>query len=222
VCSPNTDCLGFDPRSTHFAVLTVPENSPVAAAGSALMANATESVAALLGTHGRQLRESLVRLRDAIALDSRTVFTQPDAQFETTLCRSLRQAVTRHCDGRVTDFRSRTVRRAEAFVRKHISEGISIAQLSTVAGVSERSLRNAFYDVYTTSPKRYFTLWQLHQVRRALLTTGGGAATVTNAATCHGFFELGRFAAAYRSLFGETPSETLHKGRLRGAVGDAA
>jgi AraC-like DNA-binding protein len=130
--------------------------------------------------------------------------------------------VTPRGDGRVTDFRSRTVRRAEAFVRSHISEGISIARLSTVAGVSERSLRNAFYDVYTTSPKRYITLWQLHQVRRTLQTSGGPAATVTNAATSHGFFELGRFAAAYKSLFGETPSETLQRARIRGPLGDVA
>ena len=93
-----------------------------------------------------------------------------------------------------------------------MSEGVSVAQLSTVTGVSERSLRNAFYDVYTTSPKRYMKLYQLHQVRRAL-RAGVQAATVTEVATGHGFFELGRFAGAYKSLFGEAPSETLSKAR---------
>jgi AraC family ethanolamine operon transcriptional activator len=36
---------------------------------------------------------------------------------------------------------------------------------------------------------------------------------VTSVATQHGFYELGRFAGEYRALFGEAPSETLHKAR---------
>ena len=100
-------------------------------------------------------------------------------------------------------------------------EGVSVAELSSVAGVSERSLRNAFYDVYTTSPKRYMKLWQLHQVRHAL-RAGTYAATVTHVATDHGFYELGRFAAAYKSLFGEAPSETLRKARYHQVARGAA
>jgi AraC family ethanolamine operon transcriptional activator len=37
---------------------------------------------------------------------------------------------------------------------------------------------------------------------------------VTDVATFHGFFELGRFAGEYKALFGEPPSETLQKARL--------
>jgi AraC-like DNA-binding protein len=101
------------------------------------------------------------------------------------------------------------VRQAEEFFRHHLSDGVSMARLSVETGVSERSLRIAFNDVYATSPKRYLMLWQLHQVRRAL-QSGSATTTVTGVATEHGFFELGRFAAAYRSLFGERPSETLN------------
>jgi AraC-like DNA-binding protein len=118
--------------------------------------------------------------------------------------------------------RSRIVCRAEEFFRSHVSEGVSVAQLSTVTGVSERSLRNAFYDVYTTSPKRYMKLWQLHQVRRALRAVQVASATVTDVATSHGFYELGRFAGAYKSLFGEAPSETLNKARHARAMPGAA
>ena len=103
----------------------------------------------------------------------------------------------------------------EEFCRHHVGEPVSIAQLSSVAGVSERSLRNAFYDVYTTSPKRYLKLWQLHQVRRALRSVTGDEGTVTDVATLHGFYELGRFAGEYKALFGEAPSQTLHKARTR-------
>jgi AraC family ethanolamine operon transcriptional activator len=81
--------------------------------------------------------------------------------------------------------------------------------------VSERSLRNAFYDVYTTSPKRYLKIRQLHRARHALRSADDGPATVTTVATFHGFFELGRFAGEYKALFGETPSQTLQKARAR-------
>jgi AraC-like DNA-binding protein len=71
--------------------------------------------------------------------------------------------------------------------------------------------------VYTTSPKRYLKLWQLHQVRRALRAVSGGEESVTDVATLHGFYELGRFAGEYKALFGEAPSQTLHKARIKNA-----
>jgi len=109
---------------------------------------------------------------------------------------------------------------AEEFFRHHRRDRISVARLSAAAGVSERRLRSAFHDVYSTSPKRYLTLWHLHQVRRAL-QSDPAITTVTDAATEHGFFELGRFAGAYRSVFGEPPSETLHRARHRDALARA-
>jgi AraC-like DNA-binding protein len=108
------------------------------------------------------------------------------------------------------------VRRAEAFFREHIGETISIAQLSSVAGVSERGLRNAFYNVYAVSPKRYLRRWQLHQVRRALRAPTRLGVSVTDVAMLHGFYELGRFAGEYKALFGERPSQTLRRARAAG------
>ena len=104
------------------------------------------------------------------------------------------------------------VHRLDEFLLAHFDEPIYMSQLCDVTGVSERSLRNACHAVCGTSPKRYLMRRRMEAVRHALANAQPGEATVTRIATDYGFFELGRFAATYNSLFGERPSETLRGG----------
>jgi AraC-like DNA-binding protein len=104
------------------------------------------------------------------------------------------------------------VKRLDAFLREHLDEPIQMSQLCDATGVSERSLRNACHAVCGTSPKRYLTQRRLEAVRRALAEATPGQDTVTRIATDYGFYELGRFAGVYTSVFGERPSDTLRHG----------
>ena len=92
---------------------------------------------------------------------------------------------------------------------------VRITNLSSIAGVSERTLRNAFHDVYGISPKQYFQRRGLEAARRGLTLARGARGVVTTVATECGFFELGRFSVAYRQRFGERPSDTARRGDAR-------
>ncbi len=109
--------------------------------------------------------------------------------------------------------RHAVVERAEAFVQAHLDQPVRLAGLCPLLGVSERTLRNAFYVVRGAGPKRAMLATRLQSARLALSQEHSQPITVTQIATRHGFSDLGRFAAAYRHAFGEAPSETLHASR---------
>lgn len=102
------------------------------------------------------------------------------------------------------------VTRSETFVADNLADSIVVTRLSRINGVSERTLRNAFYQTRGGSPKRVLSRLRLEKAREALLR-GDADTTVAAVATEHGFFELGRFAGQYRAAFGESPSATLRR-----------
>jgi len=98
---------------------------------------------------------------------------------------------------------------AESYLLTHRHAPLPVSQLCRRVGLSERALRNAFYDVHGVGPKRWMRDACLHDAHRALERASAGTATVTGIATAHGFYELGRFAATYKEAFGQSPSATL-------------
>jgi AraC-like DNA-binding protein len=103
------------------------------------------------------------------------------------------------------------LRRLENFLEVNPDSTLHLTDLCAAAGVSDRTLRVLCQEHIGMSPTRYLWLRRMHLARRALRTADPTTTTVTEIATSYAFWELGRFAVAYRSLFGETPSATLRR-----------
>lgn len=112
--------------------------------------------------------------------------------------------------------RKQIIDRAMDLVDQHEGQYLSLDQLATAAGVSERTLRDAFHWYFGVSPLQYLNRRTLHQIRKALKSADPMRATVTEIATQFGVWQFGRMARDYRHLFGELPSETLRNGLKAG------
>ena len=112
---------------------------------------------------------------------------------------------------RAEQSRLNLVQQAENLALASIDKRLNIAALSRMLVVSERTLRKAFRVTYGLTPCRHLRMLRLLQVRQVLMSSHNRAVTVTEAATCFGFVELGRFAVEYRKVFGESPSVTLSR-----------
>ncbi len=87
-----------------------------------------------------------------------------------------------------------------------------VSELASSAAVSERTLRRAFHKWIGTSPARYARLRRFHVLRDALLAADPAATNVSSVLASFGILDFGRFAGAYRALFGELPSQTIRRG----------
>ena len=112
--------------------------------------------------------------------------------------------------------RQRVVDRACALVLGQPDAAWTMAQVSHQIGTSPRKLADCFASVLGFSPARYLRTARLNAARRDLCQQPG--ASVQDVAARWGFGHEGDFAAAYRRLFGEKPSDTL---RLASASGTA-
>jgi AraC-like DNA-binding protein len=162
---------------------------------------------------------ALARLRSVHDRIGRLADTMPEVLTDTELsrdlerelisaARELRRPQTSGSDNRrrhheIIINRFRRVLDAQPATPLHMPE------ISALIGVSSRTLRLACQEQLGVSPFQYVMLRRMWSVRRALQKADPKATLVTEVATEHGFWELGRFAVKYRQVFGETPSATL-------------
>jgi AraC-like DNA-binding protein len=105
--------------------------------------------------------------------------------------------------------------RFEEALSARVGRQPSTPELCATIGVPERTLRICCTEFLGVSPGRYLRLRRLNMVRAALRGADPATARVAEIAQRYQFSELGRFAAAYRAIFGETPSATLRRGAIK-------
>ena len=84
-----------------------------------------------------------------------------------------------------------------------------IYDLCELFDVSKRTLELAFQEYAAVTPKEYLNRHRLNQVRKLLRKKSRKEMAISNIANRFGFWHMGQFAADYRKLFGELPSETF-------------
>jgi AraC family ethanolamine operon transcriptional activator len=163
-------------------------------------------------------------LFDAVVALHRAARTEDDLP-----ARPARQATDHLLEGLVRSARRSTTDRPRAGYRRTASARIvsaaielaeagvmvapSMTRICAATGMSERRVRDAFVDTTGMPPQTYFQVRSLNLAREQLLAQSPDESSVTDIAGSLGIWHLGRFAARYGSLFGETPGQTLKRSR---------
>jgi AraC-like DNA-binding protein len=105
----------------------------------------------------------------------------------------------------------RDVRRAVEYLHESIAASIRLEDVVRECGVPGRTLLKHFQDFKGVSPMRYLRNLRLERAREALQK--GSVRQVREAASRWYFAHPGRFSIEYRLRFGESPSQTLMRGR---------
>lgn len=110
------------------------------------------------------------------------------------------------------DVHPAAVRRALAYIDDHLGEPISVVDIAAAARLSPRGLQAAFRRDLGVTPIEQVQIARLTAVREELLRADASqGVTVAEVAHRWGFAHLARFAARYRAVYGENPSQTLRR-----------
>lgn len=217
--APGSESYHRFPADTLWAAMSLTPDS-LAAAGRSIMQRELRAPSAT-----RKLRpaapimDRLLHLHEAAA---RLAATAPDVLSHPEVARAMEQELLRVMTACLAsdevvappgarDVRVPVMRRLERVLEENDSRPVYLAEVCAAIGVSDRTLRLRCTEELGMSPHRYLWLRRMHLARRALVQAIAGTTTVTAVAMDYGFGELGRFSVAYRRLFGETPSVTLHR-----------
>jgi len=217
VAGPDDEfCLAADGASRRWCSLYIPNGDLVSTNGDPT--TAVDSMRGVFQLSPQRIESfrSVIEQLDAAVQQAPAAFESAPAQqaAKQKLVQEIRSVLAgpheaEHSIGRHEVPRTQIIRRSMDFVDQHDGEYLSVEQLATASGVSERTLRDAFQHYFGAAPVQYLNRRTLHQFRKALKAADPLRATVTEIATRFGVWHFGRLARDYRFLFGELPSETL-------------
>ena len=107
--------------------------------------------------------------------------------------------------------RRRVIAKLIELMDEHPEDMLSMTDVCQALAVPERTLNLLCQEFFGISAMRYVRGRRMDHVRRCILSTDPARANITTIATRFGFWDLGRFAQAYRDRYGELPSHTLRR-----------
>ena len=164
----------------------------------------------------------MARLRRLHAQVCRLAETKPRLLAHTEVARAIEQgliqtlvacltATSRRAKGPTKRRRTDVMNRFEEVLGEHITEPLHISELCELIGVTQRALRSCCSQFLGMSPIRYVLLRRLSRVRVALRDAAPEGTNLSALVRGFGFTQPGRFEAAYRTAFSETPLTTLQR-----------
>ncbi len=106
----------------------------------------------------------------------------------------------------------RFVARALEVIHDSELDQISAVELCAQAQCSQRTLEKGFSGRFGVTPKKYINRLRLSRVHKGLRNFAAqGCDSIIELAGIHGFWHMGQFAADYRRVYGELPSDTLKR-----------
>ena len=207
------------PAASQIASMSL---SPVDLAAASIALNGCELIAPAVTRHVRIPEPSMVRLRRLHDATCHLAAYTPDILVHPEVAKAMEEAlihamVSCLAEGAIAErktsphIRMPVMHRFEQAIGEAEGQPLYLTEVCARIGVQERTLRNHCLEYLGMSPHRYLWLRRMDQARRALSLADPTRKTVTTIANDYGFWELGRFSVAYRTLFGESPSTTLRK-----------
>ncbi|MGW1142279.1 helix-turn-helix transcriptional regulator [Streptomyces zhihengii] len=198
----------FDPALLdQVAVVGADRAAPVALTGARARDAASNR---RLGATVAFLRDHVVHTPDAGGLVVATAARHLAAVTLSALPNSAADDAPRPADSR--DAGTRTLRRAIDFIEENAHRDIGLADIAAAAFVTPRAVQYAFSRHAGTTPLAHLRLVRLARAHRDLRAADRRTTGVTEVAATWGFAHPGRFAAAYRAVYGTAPSATLREG----------
>lgn len=156
-----------------------------------------------------RMRKHLERLIDSALVGealSETELEEQVLEFMLVLLDSaLEWSVGRSANSTVSTY---LVKQSQELALANQDEPPSVLDLCKHLNVSRSTLQRSFLSVTGLRPVEYLRALRLNIARRRLRSTETEQLTVARVASDLGFSHLGHFSGAYRTLFGETPSQT--------------
>jgi AraC-like DNA-binding protein len=169
----------------------------------------------------RPAARDAARLRRLHAQACRLAETRPKVLAHPEVARAIEQglihalatclAARARDDGAARRHHASIMARFEEVLADHPNRPLHMPELCALIGVTDRTLRSCCAEFLGISPSRYVLLRRLRAARIALRDADPAMASVAEIAGGCGFTELGRFAGAYQTAFGESPSTTLRR-----------